>query len=141
MATEHIGKLLIVEDDPGICELLKELFEEYFQIRMAHDGQSGYEAACEFKPDCIISDVMMPRLSGINMLKLIRSTPEIETTGVILLTMLSNDTNPIRDYGHLADLYFLKPFDGDELLASAIALVTMPKKVRPNRSESHVSVQ
>ena len=125
-----LGKLLIVEDDVGLCKLLKEHFQEYFEVELAHDGQTGYDLACDFQPDCIISDIMMPILSGINMLKKIRRTPGIETVGVILLTVLSDDKDRIRGFDHLADLYFSKPFNTEELISSTIGLVTMRRKMK-----------
>ncbi|NQV13830.1 response regulator [bacterium] len=133
-----IGKLLIVEDDVSLCELLNDHFKQYFQVKIAHDGQAGYDLACDFHPDCIISDVMMPKVSGINMLKLIRRTPGIETTPVILLTVLADDKDRIRGYDHLADLYFSKPFIMEELISSAIGLVTMRKKLKEVYTQSEV---
>lgn len=126
----NLGKLLIVEDDVALSEFLRELFKTYFEIRIAHDGQAGYDLARTFLPDCIVSDVRMPRLSGINMLKKIRQTPGLETVGVILLTVLSDTRDRIRGYDHFADLYFTKPFEAEELLSATVGLVMMRQQMR-----------
>jgi len=126
----NLGKLLIVEDDVALSEFLRELFRSYFEIRIAHDGQAGYDLARTFLPDCIVSDVRMPRLSGINMLKKIRQTPGLETVGVILLTVLSDTKDRIRGYDHFADLYFTKPFESEELVSATVGLVMMRQQMR-----------
>ena len=125
-----LGKLLIVEDDVALTQYLREIFAVYFEIRIAHDGQAGHALAITFKPDCIISDVRMPRLSGINMVKKIRQTPGLETVGVILLTVLSDKKNRIRAFDNLVDLYFTKPFDSEELISATVGLVLMRKRMK-----------
>ncbi|MCF7808486.1 MAG: response regulator [Candidatus Marinimicrobia bacterium] len=125
-----LGKLLIVEDDVSLTKYLRELFDMYFEIRVAHDGQTGFELARIFEPDCIISDVRMPRLSGINMVKKIRQTEGLETVGVILLTVLSDKKDRVRAFDNQVDLYFTKPFDSDELVSATMGLVMMRQKMR-----------
>lgn len=125
-----LGKLLIVEDDIALTKYLKELFDMYFEIRIAHDGQTGFELARIFEPDCIISDVRMPRLSGINMVKKIRQTAGLETVGVILLTVLSDKKDRVRAFDNQVDLYFTKPFDAEELVSATMGLVMMRQKMR-----------
>lgn len=124
---DRIGKLLIVEDDESLCQYLKDHLEDFFEIEIRHDGQAGYEIATSFKPDLIISDVRMPRLSGLNMLRQIRRTPGMAYVRVILLTVLKSDEDRIRGYENLADLYFTKPFNIAELTAAAIGLVRLYK--------------
>lgn len=125
-----LGKLLIVEDDIALTKYLRELFDTYFEIRVAHDGQTGYDLARIFEPDCIISDVRMPKLSGINMVKKIRQTPGLETVGVILLTVLSDKKDRVRAFDNQVDLYFTKPFDAEELVSATLGLVMMRQKMR-----------
>ena len=125
-----LGKLLVVEDDVALTKYLRELFDVYFEIRVAHDGQTGYDLARIFEPDCIISDVRMPKLSGINMVKKIRQTPGLETVGVILLTVLSDKQDRVRAYDNQVDLYFTKPFDAEELVSATMGLVMMRQKMR-----------
>ncbi len=131
-----LGQLLIVDDDVALTKFLREIFEPYFDIKIAHDGQVGYDLARSFFPDCILSDVRMPRLSGINMLKKIRQTPGLETVGVILLSVLSDRRDRIRGYDHLADLYFTKPFDTEELISATIGLVMMRQQMKKIYSAS-----
>jgi DNA-binding response OmpR family regulator len=125
-----LGKLLIVEDDVALTKYLRELFDMYFEIRIAHDGQTGFDLARIFEPDCIISDVRMPKLSGINMVKKIRQAPGLETVGVILLTVLSDKKDRVRAFDNQVDLYFTKPFDAEELVSATLGLVMMRQKMR-----------
>lgn len=125
-----MDKLLIIEDDTSLASYLEEHFKSYFEIQVAHDGQAGYEMACEFKPHCIISDVRMPKLSGTNLVKKIRRTPGLEAVGIVLVSVLNEKEDRIRGYESLADLYFSKPFDIDELTVSIIGLVKVREQMR-----------
>ena len=124
------GKVLVVEDDESLATFLKQSLEEQFEVAVAHDGLAGYELACTFQPDCILSDVRMPKLSGINMVKKIRRTPGLETVGIIMLSVLREKEDRIRGYENLADLYFGKPFEMDEILVSIMGLITMRKQMK-----------
>jgi DNA-binding response OmpR family regulator len=128
-------KLLIIEDDVSLASYLEEHFKTYFEVQVAHDGQEGYESACSFKPHAIISDVRMPKLSGVNLVKKVRRTPGLEATGIVLISVLSEKADRIRGYESLADLYFSKPFDIEELTVSVIGLV----KIRDHMRKSFIS--
>jgi len=123
-------KLLIIEDDHSLASYLAKHFEEYFEVRVTHDGQEGYELACEFKPDCILSDVRMPKLSGVNLVKKVRRTPGLESVGVVLISVLNEKEDRIRGYESLADLYFSKPFDIEEVTVSILGLVKLRAQMR-----------
>lgn len=125
-----IGRLLVVEDDESLAKYIAEQLEDYFDVIVRHDGQAGLDAAIEFRPHLVISDVRMPRLSGLNMLKRIRRTPGLETVAVILLSVLKSDEDRIRGYDTLADLYFTKPFNIHELISASVGLVRIRQKFR-----------
>lgn len=82
--------LLLVEDDPLIDKMYRaKLTKEGFRILVAKDGVEGLELALERLPDCIILDIMMPRLSGIDLLEKLRKDPEGKKIPVIVLTNLT----------------------------------------------------
>jgi DNA-binding response OmpR family regulator len=136
---DKLGRLLIVEDDVSLTELMHEHLKVFFEIAIAHDGETGYELACTFRPDCILSDVRMPKLSGINLLRKIRLTPGLETVGVILLTVLNDEEDRIRGFRSLADLYFSKPFNMDEVTAATIGLVNIRKKIQASLPQTETT--
>lgn len=131
---EYLGKLLIVDDDESLCKYLNENLRAYFDIRICHDGQAGYDTAVKFRPDLIISDVRMPVLSGINMLKRIRRTKGLETVAIIFLSILDKREDRILGYESMADIYFTKPFDMAELTSASIGLVRMRQQLRAQYS-------
>jgi len=67
---KNINKLLIVEDDKDVLEIMKECFEDYIEhIQVANDGQEGLEIYKKFRPDLILTDVTMPHMNGLTMAK------------------------------------------------------------------------
>ena len=126
------GQVLIVEDNPNDVELLRAVLKSDFQVESAPDGESGFEQALQLHPDCIISDIMMPMMSGFTFLKKIRAHNELGSVPLIFLTALDEPSNKVHGYELLADLYLTKPVDTDEIKAAVNSLVRMHK----NRTSS-----
>lgn len=125
-------RVLVVEDNPNDAELLSTTLAQSFTVDIAMDGESGFQAALEIVPDCIISDVMMPRMSGFTLLKKIRSHPDLSVIPVILLTALDEPLDKIHGYDLLADLYFTKPIDTNEILAAVKSLTRLGQNRKPD---------
>ena len=108
-------KLLVVEDEIGIANFLKQgLEEEGYEVLVANDGQSGLEMAISHKPDLILLDWMLPKLSG---LKVCESFRKINTTTpIIFLTAKDTVQETIEGLKAGANDYIKKPFSFDELL-------------------------
>ena len=102
--------LLIVEDNIELVSLLKAHFVDRFNVITALDGEMGLKYCNEYYPDLIISDVMMPKMDGIEMCKAIRNNLSIAYTPIIMLTAKSTVENQIEGYESGADLYLPKPF-------------------------------
>ena len=84
-----MGKILLVEDDNSLREIFEmRLQAEGFTTVTASDGEEGIAVALREKPDLIIADVMMPKLSGFDMLEQIRTAPELKSTKAIMMTAL-----------------------------------------------------
>ena len=83
------SKLLIVDDEVAVCEALKEFFEDkQFTVEMAHDGEDALTKVDEFEPHCILLDIKMPFLNGIEALGMIElKNKEVE---VIMVTAVAN---------------------------------------------------
>src|SRR3546814_17525262 len=79
--------VLVVEDDPVILRLLEVNFElEGFNVLAAHDGAEGIELARAEHPDVIISDIMMPKVSGLELVQAVKGDPDLAATPIILLS-------------------------------------------------------
>ncbi len=110
--TEDIYRpsLLIVEDNIELINTLREYFEERYDVITAENGAIGLEMCCKHNPDLIVSDVMMPEMSGIEMCSSIRENLATAYIPIILLTAKSDVQHQIEGYESGADLYIPKPF-------------------------------
>lgn len=102
-------KVMLVEDDNNLREIYDaRLVAEGYEIVSAHDGEEALALAVKEKPDLIISDIMMPKISGFDMLDILRSTPETKNTKVIMMTALSQAEDRERAGKLGADRYLVK---------------------------------
>ena len=102
-------KIMLVEDDNNLREIYGErLMAEGYEIVSAGDGEEALALAVKEKPDLIISDVMMPKISGFDMLDILRQTPETKFTKVIMMTALSQTEDKDRADRLGADKYLVK---------------------------------
>lgn len=109
-------KVLIIEDDSRVSELIKRgLEEEGFEIALAFDGELGKKVALTQELDLIITDIVLPKINGLELCKSIRkSRPEIP---IIMLTALGTTDDKVEGFDAGADDYLVKPFEFRELLA------------------------
>lgn len=102
-------KILLVEDDIALATVYRTRLElEGFEVREVHDGEKALSAALEYQPDLIVLDVMMPRVSGFDVLDILRNTPETAKIKVVMLTALSQDKDKERAQSLGADDYLVK---------------------------------
>ena len=108
-------KILLVEDDKSLREIYGvRLLAEGYQIISAGDGEQALAMAVKERPDLIISDVMMPKISGFDMLDILRSTPETKDLKVIMMTALSSEDQRSRGEALGANRYLVKSQVGIE---------------------------
>ncbi|HUN64810.1 MAG TPA: response regulator [Bacteroidota bacterium] len=80
-------KVLLVDDEAGFADLMKDLLQmDNYEVEVAHDGQEGLEKIPTFGPDVIISDIVMPRLSGFEMFKRVKASPETASIPFLFIT-------------------------------------------------------
>lgn len=104
-----MAKIMLVEDDNNLREIYEaRLLAEGYEIVSAKDGEEALALAVKEKPDLIISDVMMPKISGFDMLDILRSTAETKNTKVIMMTALSQAEDKARADKLGADRYLVK---------------------------------
>lgn len=102
-------KILLVEDDSNLREIYGARLEaEGYKIFSANDGEEALAVAVKEHPDLIITDIMMPKISGFDMLDILRSTPETKDVKVIVMTALSQDEDKQRGKDLGADYYIVK---------------------------------
>ena len=121
-AGQPMGKILIVEDEPDMVLGLKDNFEfEGYEVVTASDGVAGLERARALKPDLVILDIMLPKLSGLEVCKTLRS--EGFQTPIIMLTARGQEIDKVVGLELGADDYVTKPFSIRELLARVRAIL------------------
>src|SRR5438445_8633250 len=109
--------VLVVDDDPVILRLLQVNFElEGIEVTLAVDGEEGLEQAKAIRPDVIISDIMMPKVNGLELLAALRAAPATSRLPVILLSAKAQVADVQRGLELGADDYVTKPFDPLELI-------------------------
>ena len=122
--------LLIVEDEPELREYLFELFAEEYKVITAADGQQGFELATREYPELILSDILMPKASGIDLCHKIKSDITTSHIPVILLTASNAADQKIKGMQTGADVYIEKPFDADFLKLQVNNVIQTRKAIR-----------
>jgi PAS/PAC sensor hybrid histidine kinase len=102
-------KILLVEDDASLAAVYRARLElEGFDIKEVHNGEDALSAAVSYRPDLILLDVMMPKISGFDVLDILRNTPDTTNVRVIMLTALSQPKDKERAEQLGADDYLVK---------------------------------
>ena len=102
-------KILLVEDDEALASVYKARLEmEEFVVRWVENGEDALAAAVEYRPDLILLDAMMPKISGFDVLDILKNTPETMNIGIIMLTALSQEKDKQRAEALGVDEYLVK---------------------------------
>ena len=122
--------IVVADDDLDICELIKmQLTRHGFQVFVADNGQSAIELVVEHKPDIALLDIMMPKLSGLEVARQIRENPTLSTVSIMLISARSSG----RIEADLDDLnisdYITKPFSPQELVQRINNIINKPPNV------------
>lgn len=130
--------VLIVEDNEDLQKFIKESLSDLFNIKIAQNGEEGFHFAKTFIPDLIISDVMMPKMNGIDLCQNLKSDTVTSHIPVILLTAKSGEENKLKGLQIGADDYLIKPFSVKELTIRANNLIKQRRLLRNKFSTSVV---
>lgn len=102
-------KILLVEDDTGLASVYQARLEaEGFEVYHCDNGESALSDAIKYQPDLILLDVMMPKISGFDVLDILHNTPETSGIKIVMLTALSQDSDKERAEELGADDYLVK---------------------------------
>ena len=118
------NSILIIEDNPELLNYLVGKFNDYYEVFSAEDGNVGINKAYEKVPDLILSDVVLPGISGKELTKKLKSDMRTSHIPIILLTAQGSTEHQISGMQSMADMYITKPFNFDFLLASVENLLT-----------------
>lgn len=133
-----MAKILLVEDDQSLREIYGiRLTAEGYEIVPAGDGEQALALAVKERPNLIISDVMMPKISGFDMLDILRSTPETKDIKVIMMTALSSEDQRERGEALGADRFLVKSQVGIEDVVNAVheVLDAKPENTAVNQAD------
>jgi DNA-binding response OmpR family regulator len=130
--------ILTVDDEPRFTKLIEaNLLAEGYEVLVAHDGQTALDITVNNNPDLILLDVMMPEMSGFEVLSRIR---EFSNVPIIMLTAKGEEADRVEGLNRGADDYVVKPFSATELLARVNAVLRRAKITEPSpqqRTFSH----
>jgi signal transduction histidine kinase len=121
--------VLVIEDNPEMNRFITGTLGTEYRTATALNGQEGLEQAIALHPDLILSDVMMPQMSGDQFVHQLRTYPEVDTTPVILVTAMADDELRVQLLRKGAQDYLMKPFSVEELRARVGNLIAI-KRVR-----------
>jgi len=110
------GRVLLVDDNADLRLYMSQILESHYQVETAVDGQEALQRALESPPDLVLSDVMMPRLDGLGLLRGLRADPRTRNLPIILLSARAGEEASIEGLDAGADDYLTKPFSTRELL-------------------------
>ncbi|SFB75117.1 ligand-binding sensor domain-containing protein [Flagellimonas taeanensis] len=130
--------ILIIEDQKDLQDFIAGLFQEHFRILTANDGRSGIEQAIKFVPDLVISDIMMPITSGIEVCNTLKEDERTSHIPIILLTAKAKLEDEIQGIKTGADDYITKPFHPEKLKARAENLIALREQLRKNYQQDGV---
>lgn len=121
--------VLLVEDNNDLRAFLKVQLSEFYRVEVAENGEEGLEKATQLLPDLVLTDVMMPKMDGIQMMDKLKNNIATSHIPIVLLTAKFSVESQIEALSYGADYYITKPFQNDFLLASIENLIRQRKKM------------
>ncbi|MGJ5634274.1 response regulator [Nostoc sp. CALU 1950] len=129
LKTQH--SILVVDDNPDLRTYVSEIFRRNgYHVQTARNGHEGHSKAKEIIPSLIVTDLMMPLVSGLEMIQMIRNEEKLKGIPIILLTAKIDEETRIEGTEHGADAYLAKPFNDRELLAEVRNLLALKENER-----------
>jgi len=142
VGAEPPPRILLADDNADMRDYLARLLGARYSVRAVADGEAALEAALAWAPDLVLSDVMMPRLDGIGLLRALRAAPQTRTTPVILLSARAGEDAAVEGLDAGADDYLVKPFAARELLARVRTHVELARlRARMAEDRTHLLAQ
>jgi len=125
---EGLSTVLVVDDNADMCTYIKNLLQNHYNVITAGNGIDAILRMTSHPIDLVVSDIMMPGMDGIELLKAIKESPQTATLPVILVSARAGEESRIEGYQRGADDYLIKPFSAKELLARVASQIRLYKK-------------
>lgn len=138
--------VLLVDDNEEMLQILSDIFQEVYEVHLAHNGREGLEMAQQLQPDLIVSDVVMPEMSGKDMCYKIKTNVELSHISVVLLTAQTSAEYMVEGLMFGADDYVTKPFNVKVLITRCNNLIKNKRRLmahyadKPIMETSEISV-
>lgn len=129
--------VLLIEDNPDLQVYIRHELSAYFEILSATNGLDGLELARQSVPDLVVSDIMMPKMNGLQVCQELKADERTSHIPIVLLTAKQTDDNKIEGYTYGADAYIPKPFAMDLLIARISNLLLSRRKLRELFDRTH----
>ena len=126
-AQHNNQQILVIDDNQELLNLIHDILSPHFQCQLALDGEQGLEIAKQQLPDLVISDLMMPGISGLDVLSQLKSDSLTSHIPVVLLTAKGDTQSRIEGWKNRADEYISKPFNDQELIVRINNILTIRK--------------
>ncbi len=128
--TDDVPTVLIVEDNVDVAAFIRGHLDKQFRCVEARDGREALELTRRHLPDVVVSDVMMPRMDGMELLRALRADPDLAYVPVLLLTAKAGQEHKLEGLEAGAAAYLTKPFDRAELEARIGGLIAQQRRLR-----------
>lgn len=138
-SANHRHSILIIDDNAAVRRYLRSILEQDYQIEEASHGEAGLAIALENLPDLILSDIMMPKIDGVEVCRRLKANERTSHIPVILLTARASTESKIQGLETGADDYITKPFEAEELRARIRNLIEIRLKLREKYHQAFVS--
>jgi class 3 adenylate cyclase len=130
-AIKNVGSILVVDDNPDLRAYVSDILRSNgYHVQTARNGSEGFRIAKEIIPSLIVTDLMMPLVTGLEMIRMIRNEEALKGIPIILLTAKVDEETRIEGTEYGADAYLAKPFNDRELLAEARNLLALKENER-----------
>jgi two-component system, OmpR family, alkaline phosphatase synthesis response regulator PhoP len=140
MADKKKIKVLVVDDEPSIVEILKyNLQKEGYEVATAEDGLKAVKVAAKFIPDVILLDIMMPHQDGVETCLQLRQLPEVKNAFIIFLTARMEEYSEVAAFDVGADDYITKPIKPRALMSRIAALFRRDSK--KEQEKGHIKIR
>ena len=126
-ASVERARVVLADDNADMRDYVQKLLARRYDVEAVADGEAALKAIARVKPDLVLSDIMMPRLDGMQLLVRLRADPETSTLPIILLSARAGEESSVEGMQAGADDYLIKPFSARELLARVEAHVKIAR--------------